>query len=71
MSRLTKALLLAAIAPFLIAGGACVLGAVITLIIDIERPQGGSLTVSQVPLIQLQDQIGPPSLATTVEESSE
>ena len=48
-----------------------VLGAVITLIIDIERPQGGSLTVSQVPLIQLQDQIGPPSLATTVEESSE
>jgi hypothetical protein len=48
-----------------------VLGAVITLIIDIERPQGGSLTVSQVPLIQLQDQIGPPSLATKVDESSE
>lgn len=37
-----------------------VLGAVITLIIDIERPQGGTLTVSQVPLIQLQEQIGPP-----------
>ncbi len=38
-----------------------VLGAVITLIIDIERPQGGTLTVSQVPLVQLQEQIGPPS----------
>lgn len=38
-----------------------VLGAVITLIVDIERPQGGSLTVSQVPLIQLAEQIGPPA----------
>ena len=38
-----------------------VLGAVITLIIDIERPQGGSLTVSQLPLVQLQEQIGPPT----------
>ena len=38
-----------------------VLGAVITLIIDIERPQGGTLTVSQLPLIQLQEQIGPPT----------
>ena len=40
-----------------------VLGAVITLIIDIERPQGGSLTVSQVPLIQLAEQVGPPPAA--------
>jgi hypothetical protein len=38
-----------------------VLGAVITLVIDIERPQGGSLTVSQEPLVQLEEQIGPPS----------
>ena len=33
----------------------------ITLVIDIERPQGGSLTVSQVPLVQLEEQIGPPT----------
>ena len=38
-----------------------ILGAVTTLVIDIERPQGGSLTVSQVPLVQLEEQIGPPS----------
>jgi hypothetical protein len=38
-----------------------VLGAVITLIIDIDRPQGGTLTVSQLPLVQLQEQIGPPT----------
>ncbi len=38
-----------------------VLGAVITLIIDIERPQGGTLTVSQQPLILLQQQVEPPS----------
>jgi hypothetical protein len=37
-----------------------VLGAVITLIVDIERPQGGTLTVSQEPLVQLQQQVGPP-----------
>ncbi|MEX1294714.1 MAG: hypothetical protein AB1Z67_00950 [Candidatus Limnocylindrales bacterium] len=37
-----------------------VLGAVITLTIDIERPQGGTLTVSQLPMVQLQEQIGPP-----------
>ena len=42
-----------------------------TLIIDIERPQGGTLTVSQVPLIQLQEQIGPPSLSDTLRESTE
>ena len=37
-----------------------VLGAVITLIIDLDRPRGGSLTVSQQPLIDLLEQIGPP-----------
>ena len=35
-----------------------VLGAVITLIVDIDRPQGGTLTVSQVPMIELAEQIG-------------
>jgi hypothetical protein len=35
-------------------------GAVITLIIDIECPQGGTLTVSQQPLVLPQEQIGPP-----------
>ncbi|WP_168190696.1 bestrophin-like domain [Salinimonas iocasae] len=34
-----------------------VLAAVITLIIDLDRPQGGFLTVSQQPLIDLQQQI--------------
>ena len=38
-----------------------VLGAVITLVIDLDRPRGGSLTVNQQPLIDLQEQIGPPS----------
>jgi hypothetical protein len=37
-----------------------VLGAVITLIVDIDRPQGGTLRVSQQPLIDLQSQVGPP-----------
>ena len=48
-----------------------VLGAVITLIIDIERPQGGTLTVSQVPLVQLQEQVGPPTAPTSLMESSD
>jgi len=34
-----------------------VLGAVITLIIDIDRPQGGTLTVSQQPIVELQEQL--------------
>jgi hypothetical protein len=34
-----------------------VLGAVITLIIDIDRPQGGTLTVSQQAIIELQEQL--------------
>jgi hypothetical protein len=38
-----------------------VLGAVITLVVDLDRPQDGFLTVSQQPLIDLQQQVGPPS----------
>jgi hypothetical protein len=37
------------------------LGAVITLVVDLDRPQGGFLDVSQEPLLQLQQQVGPPS----------
>lgn len=37
-----------------------VLGAVITLIVDIDRPQGGTVTVSQEPIEQLAQQIGLP-----------
>ena len=36
---------------------AVVLGAVVTLIVDIDRPQGGTLTVSQQPIIELQMQL--------------
>jgi hypothetical protein len=35
------------------------LGAVITLVIDLDRPQDGFLMVSQQPLLDLQQQIGP------------
>ena len=38
-----------------------VLGAVIALIVDIDRPIGGTLTTGQGPLIQLEQQIGQPS----------
>lgn len=38
-----------------------VLGAVIALVVDIDRPTGGTFTTSQQPLIALQEQIGPPS----------
>jgi hypothetical protein len=38
-----------------------VLGAVITLVVDIDRPQDGFLEVSQQPLLDLQQQVGPPS----------
>jgi hypothetical protein len=34
---------------------------VITLVVDLDRPQDGFLTVSQQPLIDLQQQVGPPS----------
>lgn len=36
------------------------LGAVITLVFDLDRPQGGFLMTSQQPLIDLQQQIGAP-----------
>lgn len=35
-----------------------VLGAVTTLVVDLDRPRDGLLTVSQQPLIDLQEQIG-------------
>ena len=35
-----------------------VLGAVITLVVDLDRPRDGFLKVSQQPLIDLQEQIG-------------
>ena len=38
-----------------------VLGAVITLVVDLDRPRRGFLQVSQQPLIDVQRQIGPPS----------
>jgi len=37
-----------------------VLGAVITLVIDLDRPRDGFLEVNQQPLIDLQEQIGAP-----------
>jgi hypothetical protein len=36
------------------------LAAVLTLVIDLDRPRDGLITVSQEPLILLQQQIGPP-----------
>jgi hypothetical protein len=35
-----------------------VLGAVFTLVVDIDRPREGFLTVNQQPLIDLSEQIG-------------
>ena len=37
------------------------LGAVITIVVDLDRPQEGFIQVSQQPLIDLQQQIGPPT----------
>jgi hypothetical protein len=37
------------------------LGAVLALVVDLDRPQGGLLRVNQQPLIDVQQQIGPPS----------
>ena len=37
------------------------LGAVITIVIDLDRPREGLIQVSQQPLIDLQNEIGPPS----------
>jgi len=39
-----------------------VLGAVITLVVDLDRPRDGLLSVDQRPLIDLQEQIGAPGL---------
>ena len=36
------------------------LGAVITIVVDLDRPREGFIQVSQQPLIDLQEQIGPP-----------
>ena len=38
-----------------------VLGAVITLVVDLDRPRHGFLQVSQQPLIDVQRQIGAPA----------
>jgi hypothetical protein len=38
-----------------------VLGAVITLVVDLDRPREGFLQVSQQPLLDLQAQIGTPA----------
>ena len=37
------------------------LGAVITIVVDLDRPREGFIQVSQQPLIDLQQQIGPPT----------
>jgi len=37
------------------------LGAVITLVVDLDRPRGGFLEVNQQPITDLQEQVGPPS----------
>jgi len=41
-----------------------VLGAVITLVVDLDRPRDGFVTVSQQPLVDLQEQIGAPPPAS-------
>ena len=38
-----------------------VLGAVITMVVDLDRPRDGFLEVNQQPLVDLQQQVGPPS----------
>jgi hypothetical protein len=37
------------------------LGAVITIVVDLDRPRDGFIQVSQQPLLDLEQQIGPPS----------
>jgi hypothetical protein len=37
------------------------LGAVITIVVDLDRPREGLIQISQQPLIDLQGRIGPPS----------
>ena len=36
------------------------LGAVIMIVVDLDRPREGFIQVSQQPLLDLQQQIGPP-----------
>jgi len=43
------------------------LGAVTTLVVDLDRPQDGFLKVNQQPLIDLQEQIGAPAPASPPE----
>jgi hypothetical protein len=38
-----------------------VLGAVITLLVDLDRPRDGFLEVDQQPLVDLLELVGPPS----------
>ena len=38
-----------------------VLATVLTLVVDLDRPRDGFVEVSQQPLIDLQQEIGPPS----------
>ena len=38
-----------------------VLGAVITLVVDLDRPRDGFLELNDQPLVDLQQQVGPPS----------
>jgi hypothetical protein len=38
-----------------------VTGVVLTLVIDLDRPRDGFLIVSQQPLLDVQEWIGPPS----------
>jgi hypothetical protein len=35
-------------------------GAVLTLVVDLDRPQDGFIQVSQVPMVQLAERLGPP-----------
>ena len=44
-----------------------VLGAVITLVVDLDRPQDGFLKVNQQPLIDLKEQVGAPLAANPPE----
>ena len=46
--------------PLTALGMIVVLGAVITLVVDLDRAQNGFIEVSQVPMEQLQQQVGPP-----------
>lgn len=47
--------------PITAAAMIIVVGAVITLVVDLDRPREGLLTINQQPLIDLQQQIGPPT----------